>query len=464
MSNEELLKLLVSGGDERITQLENGLNKYFINPIAFEDYVFRGSCTCNALNEDSKEAVISEWNAMQKEGFSNRIEAKRSELRSIIGEEMADEFEVFFAPSGSDLNYYTLLFQRLLNPKKPIINLVTCPEELGSGSTLAAEGRYYFQTDQFGGKVEKGAKLEGMFSLEAVYFAARDIEGNIQNHKEALTKRILLEKEEKAVIANLVLGSKSGIEDNLAIVPRLRNEAMWVVDMCQMRVNQRILKKLLRLDACIMITGSKFFQAPPFCAALLVPKSIVFKLRTVENTQTALYFDKVFSAFDIPPSLPNLRKQFSTFENNGMLLRWEAALSEMRIIHDFSIDEILAKINEWNEKVTAIIQKMPQFELMPDGNLTNNTIISFRVKNKQGQFLKEDKLRKVYAYLALNKHALLDSKKLVIGQPVTYLDRAFLRVAIGSHNVADFIKKGMDIRFEEKVFESISQALQIVEA
>lgn len=463
MTNEELQNLIVSGGDERIALLDNGLNKYYINPVAFEDYVFRGSCTCNALNVNSKKAVIDEWNQIQKVGFSDRIEAKREELRKLIGEEIADEFEVFFAPSGSDLNYYTLMFQRLLNPKKAIINLVTCPEELGSGSTLAAEGRYYFQLDQFGGKVEKGAKLEGMFSLEAVYFAARDIEGNIQNHKEALTKRILLEKDEKAVIANLVLGSKSGIEDNLSIVPRLRNEAMWVVDMCQMRVNQRILKKLLQLDACIMITGSKFFQAPPFCAALLVPKSIVTKLQQVENTQSASYFSSVFSAYDIPPSLPAIRKQFSTFENNGMLLRWEAALSEMRITHEFDIKAILEKINEWNEKVSSIIQNTPQFELMPDGNLTNNTIISFRVKDKGGQFLKEEKLRKIYAHLALNGQEILGGKKLVIGQPVTYLERAFLRVAIGSHNVADYIENGIDISFEKKVFDAISNALASIE-
>ena len=148
-----------------------------------------------------------------------------------------------------------------------------------------------------------------------------------------------------------------------------------------------------------------------------------------------------------------------------MLLRWEAALSEMRIIHEFSIKDILTKINEWNEKVSQIIQDKPEFELMPDGNLTNNTIISFRVKDKKnGQFLKEDRLRKIYAHLALNPEALFDGKMLVIGQPVTYLERAFLRVAIGSHNVIDFIKNGIDVSYEQKVFDAIANALHELEA
>jgi hypothetical protein len=78
-SNE--FEILSTGGDERLDILENGLNKYFINPSLFQETVFRGSCTCNALNSDS----YVEINQLTKDLESKKIQAKQFEyLKSEI--------------------------------------------------------------------------------------------------------------------------------------------------------------------------------------------------------------------------------------------------------------------------------------------------------------------------------------------------------------------------------------------
>lgn len=73
-----------------------------------------------------------------------------AQLKSLINEDDKDIFDIFYAPSGSDLCYFPLIFSKLLYPDKDICNLVTCPEELGSGSRLASQGKYYFDLNQYG--------------------------------------------------------------------------------------------------------------------------------------------------------------------------------------------------------------------------------------------------------------------------------------------------------------------------
>ena len=55
-----------------------------------------------------------------------------------------NDFDIFYAPSGSDLCYFPIMFSRIINPDKKIFSVVTCPEELGTGSNTAIKGEYFF--------------------------------------------------------------------------------------------------------------------------------------------------------------------------------------------------------------------------------------------------------------------------------------------------------------------------------
>ena len=50
---------------------------------------------------------------------------------------------VFLMPSGSDAEYIPLLICKILNEGKEIVSVVTCNEEVGSGTLDAAGGRFF---------------------------------------------------------------------------------------------------------------------------------------------------------------------------------------------------------------------------------------------------------------------------------------------------------------------------------
>ena len=69
------------------------------------------------------------------------------------------------------------------------------------------------------------------------------------------------------VIANLVIGSKSGIVDNISMIPRANEDCFWVIDVCQMRTTQKLINKLkfpwirvkiFKFSICIQVFAQRF--------------------------------------------------------------------------------------------------------------------------------------------------------------------------------------------------------------
>jgi hypothetical protein len=99
---------------------------------------------------------------------------------------------------------------------------------------------------------------------------------------------------------------------------------------------------------------------------------------------------------------------------------------------------------EWNQFVNGLIDESDSLELMPDQELTSSTIISFRVKNRQGQYLSHEQLRDFYASLCSQEHEGFSRyRKVLIGQPVKYGDKSFIRLAIGANSIRQFIEGTM---------------------
>lgn len=69
---------------------------------------------------------------------------------------------VFLSPSGSDAEYFALLIAKLINPDKHIVNIVTCNEEVGSGTLAAAGGKFFSHIEPIPGyqtHIEGGPKM-----------------------------------------------------------------------------------------------------------------------------------------------------------------------------------------------------------------------------------------------------------------------------------------------------------------
>ena len=95
---------------------------------------------------------------------------------------------------------------------------------------------------------------------------------------------------------------------------------------------------------------------------------------------------------------------------------------------------------------------------MPDQSVTNKTIISFRVK-KDGQYLNHQELKELFKSVVCDgRLASYNDQKIFIGQPVAYGQKSFLRLAIGSMCIREFIDN------DENEFKQDASILNIIQS
>ena len=455
ISQEELLKILTSGCDERIfLREETQANKYHLNPINFSGLFHRGSCTCGTLTPFGEEVAKEFAQSYTESGYNDILKSQTKRLQSLLRQTDEDQFHVYYGPSGSDLMYFPLLFQAIINPGKSIINIVSCPEELGSGSKAAANGEYYSKWNQFGESIPMGEKVSDLLISDVRFLPARAINGAVLDRKKAI--RELIERyPSQPLIGNLVFGSKSGIKDDLDIIDEFPEGVMWVVDMCQFRTDRMLIHDLINKNVMIMVTGSKFYQAPPFCGALLVPKKWSEAMSSLP-AGAASGLSRLFSASDIPVAMPGIRERLKDYKNQGLRMRWEIALREMEEYVSHDPADANALIRRWNQVVIGRLAQSDTFRLMPDIELTNDSIVSFMVLSK-GKILNNIELKKLFNELILSRHeGLVDSDRVFIGQPVQYGEKSFIRLAIGSYSVRKQMEnKKFDPRKDIRLIEII---------
>ena len=128
-------------------------------------------------------------------------------------------------PSGSDAEYIPLLIAQELNKGKKVTNIVTCNEEVGSGTVAASGGRFFSDVEPIPGfttgSVKNGDPLEGLADMvdSVIGINARDDDGAVKSDIKDEISSILNEKcREKDVVPILhwVVGSKTGIIDDIS--------------------------------------------------------------------------------------------------------------------------------------------------------------------------------------------------------------------------------------------------------
>jgi hypothetical protein len=437
----ELLDVLVSGCDERIAlDPLTGANKYHLDPTRHEGLFQRGSCTAGTLNPRS-ECVVSDFLLeYPSRNYEGLLAEQADRLRQVVGG-VHQDFDVFFGASGSDLAFYPTMFQAMLHPHRRIVHIVSCPEELGSGSLAASAGRIFARSNQFGEAVGEGDLISTGLEPEVVHLAARNELGQILPRRQQI-EMLMASNSDAALIGSLVFGSKSGIVDDLEVIHDYGDRVIWVVDLCQFRVDSELISGLLAQGASVMLTGSKFFGAPPFCAALLVPRSLSERLATAPADAVGP-FGKVFSAYDVPPHLKSMRSALPRRENVGLRARWEAALDEMEAYSAWTEPQTNRVIAEWNVCVTGRLMQSQSFDLMPDQHLTNDSIVSLEVVARDG-VLDYHQLTKLFEVIVTSEYTGFSAgrSRVFLGQPVRYGDRAFLRLALGATAVREFLESG----------------------
>ena len=471
---DSLLGILVRGCDERIFLREkSNANKYHLNPVEYANLLQRGSCTCNLLTPDGHKVADAFLESYNQKTYQDIVINQMSRIQSVLSlnidnNKIAD-FDVVFGPSGSDMMYIPLLFKSMMEGKDcKIVNIITCPDELGSGSVPAGELKYYAKYNQMGEDIPIAEYIENTgATIEAVHIAARESEEGIITDRKPELREILNKykntTDEKGVVVNLVYASKSGIIDDLSIIDEyleesISNKFTFVVDMCQFRVDMEIVHSLLKKNVSVMITTSKFFQAPPFCGALLVPSLLLEKISSLDAAFCAPAYYRIFSSYDFPPKLTNIGQHLTPYENKGLRVRWEVGLCEMEAYLAYPPamrDEYIAR---WKSIIIGRLAQSNTFEIMPNVDDTVPTILSFKVKRVDGSSLSKPELQALFDNLALNEQqGLRDGyTKVFIGQPVAFGKKAFIRLAIGSANLRQqFESKNYDAHNDIRVIDII---------
>jgi len=456
---------LTQGGDDRsLIDPKTGTNKYHIMPRPIDkDAIFRGSCTCNAPTERGYQAASDLYKKELEGESSSIVDQKLSEIfedqrqRIAASLELPEGTEVVLCPSGSDAEYIPIVMARagLLaddEEQRPMLNVVTQLKEIGAGSSVASGGLYFSTHAPLTGRLEDpDGKLVGFDGIEEISIPARERSGDAIDGSKRAFELAEGAPDNAYTIVHGVFGGKTGLRDN--VMPGSSEDYMGVVDACQGRFSLEELHSWLEQDSIVLFTASKFYQAPPFCGAVLIPKRIAEKLAKVEAVPE--HAKEMFTSLagfltdkELSPCLhswiPLLKKEGSN--NIGLALRWEAGLASMEALGNTPDPKRVKAVEEWATKVTDMVQAEPTL----DAWCIERSIISIRLAKEGGGWRNMSELRDVYRLMSLDLSSAgievtqeeMQSMSIGcnLGQPVDVADsHAILRIALGSESLASYI-------------------------
>ena len=375
------IDLLVSGGDSRITpNPQTGLNKYGCSTTPDPALTALGSSTASVISMRGMAAAqvlrdrCAQMTAHQtpQQIYDQQMQALRSEFLSLCGLGEEDQVDALFAASGT---YIHLLLAQWMQPD---LTIMIDPAETGSGLAAALQGNHFSSDSTCSGETPAGTAVSDWHG-ELLTLAARD-----QNSKPrdiALVDAELAANVEQAIAANkrllLILTDvcKTGLLfPGIASIKKLQQR--WpehiqvVVDACQFRLSKQSLRTYLRHDFCIALTGSKFLGGPTFSGALLIPS-------VVANAFQERILHEGARAYSHAADWPSGYKAASTLRagtNFGLLLRWEAAMAELREFAQLTGQQIRPFLRAFHNAVSSRLQQDPHFEAVNNPALDRSEI------------------------------------------------------------------------------------------
>ncbi|HCI53368.1 MAG TPA: hypothetical protein DE312_08675 [Gallionella sp.] len=409
----DVAQLLVSGGDARIAlDPETGLNKYGCRPYPDSELLAFGSSTASTISQDgfiAASRVRDELLAARiNGGFDACCLSQMQRIRqALLAELQLTNLNVLlqFAASGTDAHCVAADYARGAQPLRVVM---VEEEETGSGVKAALLA------------VGCAIDLVALRESGGVPRAVEEINSEVSARVDASIGR------GERVLLVMVDQSKTGlVAPGVACLMRLVQQyadRFWVmVDACQFRLSPYTLRAYLQQGFMVAITGSKFFTGPSFSAALLLPAGL--QKKEVSD---------------------------SAFLGVGLLLRWEAALVELRRFHAVPQVVIVEFLTAFNEAVGARLAQDDRFEplavtLQDRSGLQHvpswdhlPTIFPFLLKGREG-WLDREQTRQVYRQLQVPD---LHAPRCQFGQPVVCGMRdgvpvSALRLCISARQISD---------------------------
>jgi hypothetical protein len=377
--------LLTSGGDLRIVvDPLTGLSMYGCGPAPDPGLVQLGSSTASVISARGLAAASALRATLEEqlrhhapdEVYARHATRQRAELPLLCGcapghaggGENGSGIEAILAASGTDLH---LLAAQWLQPH---LTVMAAPEETGSGLPAALQGRHFNPRTAAGDSVVKGMPV-GDWHGELATLNLRHDDGSLRASAEVDADCIVRVDTAAALGQRVMLiltdVSKTGliapsIATALALRQRWPDRIDVLVDACQFRVSARTLRAYLGHGCLVALTGSKFMSGPTFCGLLLVPETAPDRRAAALPPGARAYSN----AADWPAHWGAAASLKAGAEANfGLLLRWEAAIAEMRAFRAVPTAFVAAFLRQFGQAVTAALQEDWCFEILPVATL-----------------------------------------------------------------------------------------------
>lgn len=329
--------------------------------------------------------------------YQRELDGLRARLLAYCGVDGADRPDLLLAPSGTDL------FMLAASLRQPQCTVLIDPAETGGGVPLALGGPRRGAPHTVPVRHADGG-LRDAAEVDAEYAA-------IVHAAAGRGERVLL------VLTDV---SKTGlISPGIACVMALR--ARWpaqldvLVDACQFRLDPATVRAYLAQGFMLALTGSKFIGGPTFSGALLLPRAGVAPAPAGKS-------------------------------NFGMLLRWQAALSEMARYAAVPQAARVHWASAFGAAVRAAIDGAPSrcgaHQLIPVPPLNRvalgitsgwdllQTIFPFTLRAPDGRVLNPQEARAVYLQL---QQPAPGQRRFHLGQPAGDA----LRLCLSARMIAD---------------------------
>jgi hypothetical protein len=463
---------LALGGDGRVAlDPISGYNHYGCAASPDPDLVRFGSSTASTVGKTGYRAAeaLCERLGLHTDGSMHIDDAAmaaariRQDLIDLCGVRHSGGVQAILAASGTDAH---LIFAQLVLHLPGPGWLVIMPEsaESGSGVPAALAGRHFATESALGSITTKGAALSDRTPVAVLQYALRSPDGSarslsaIDDEVDAAIGTAVASGQRVLLVA--VDGSKTGI---VAPSParvtgwkRDRGDAVEIlVDACQFRLSADRLDHYLAGGCTVAVTGSKFMGGPIFSGALLIPGTVAERLRHV--VPPAALAD--YAARHDWPAQWRAAENLDTPVNAGLLLRWQAALAEMRRFRAVPEDAAKAIVDDFHNRFTDMMRQVATIDPVLDaqrgraprdsGAGTGSTIFPFYLRVRNGgayQRANVDQTRRVYRQMrGPDERPKIPRLRFELGQPVSMgRDQAALRLSLSAPLIANAHLRGRD--------------------
>lgn len=481
-------QLLLVGGDARIAlDAKDSTNRYGCAPIPDPAMLAFGSSTATTISQSGFAAaerlqrrLLASDTQQGSAEYARELKRMRKELASLCELDDCSGPDIVFAASGTDLH---LIAASLVAEAGPMRVIVAGAEETGKGVPLAVAGRHFSAYSALGQTVAQGKTVAANMQLEVVTIPIRTADGmprpTTQIDREVEAHALAAAALGLHVLLIIVDVSKTGmIAPSPACAVRLRKhlgaKIDVLVDACQFRIAPATLRAYLQHELMVAITGSKFLTGPAFAGALLIPAAFSCRVR-------GRPLPPALSAYSARADWPVDWKAASSLDdvsNFGLLLRWEAALQELRAFRAISPAIIAQCLRAFALAINRRLNEDPAFAPLPaphlDRQLTNEkdgwdhlpTIFPFVLQAPDNAHpLNREQTIEIYQLLQHDTSG--GAPRCQLGQPVDCGERdgvpvSALRLCISARLIVEATSQGSAHIVIEKAMAVLDKAALLV--